>query len=122
MLAGGLTELEGAEAADAYLALPERPSAVVAFNDRCALGFIDVVRQAGVRVPEDVSVVGFDDIAQASYPHVALTTVRQDLARLGAAAVEWVTSRLQGVAAEGDSPAAVIIEPELVVRRSTARA
>ena len=121
VLPGGLTELEGAEAAEAFLALPNRPTAVAAFNDRCALGFIDVVRQSGVRVPHDVSVVGFDDIAQASYPHVALTTVRQDLARLGAAAVEWVTSRLQGIGAEGISDAAVIVEPALVVRRSTAR-
>jgi DNA-binding LacI/PurR family transcriptional regulator len=119
VLPGGLTELEGAEGAEAFLALGDRPTAVAAFNDRCALGFIDVVRQAGVRVPEDVSVVGFDDIAQAAYPHVALTTVRQDLDRLGAAAVQWVTARLQCVVAEGDSSAAVIIEPELVVRRST---
>jgi DNA-binding LacI/PurR family transcriptional regulator len=120
VLRGGLTELEGAEAADAFLALSDRPTAVAAFNDRCALGFIDVVRQAGLRVPEDVSVVGFDDIAQAAYPHVALTTVRQDPDRLGAAAVHWVTSRLQDDAAEADSRAAVIIEPELVIRRSTA--
>jgi DNA-binding LacI/PurR family transcriptional regulator len=116
---GGLTELEGAEAAEAFLALPDRPTAVTAFNDRCALGFIDLVRQVGVRVPEDVSVVGFDDIAQAAYPHVALTTVRQDLNRLGAAVVRWVTSRLEGLAAERGSDA-VIVEPELVVRRSTA--
>ena len=121
MLSGGLTELEGAEAAAAYLALPDRPTAVTAFNDRCALGFIDVMRQVGVRVPDDISVVGFDDIAQASYPHVALTTVRQDLARLGATAVQWVTSRLEGIGAEDDSDGVVIVEPELVVRRSTAR-
>lgn len=118
VLPGGLTELEGAEAATAFLTLGRgRPTAVTAFNDRCALGFIDVVRQHGVRVPEDVSVVGFDDIAQAAYPHVALTTIRQDAARLGAEAVRSVISRLDG---ETDRTTGAVIEPELVVRASTA--
>src|SRR5262249_12257354 len=64
VIPGGLTELEGARAGEAFLALgpDRRPTAVAAFNDRCALGFVDVVRQAGLRVPADVSVVGFDDI------------------------------------------------------------
>ncbi|MHA3835404.1 LacI family DNA-binding transcriptional regulator [Terrabacter sp. AAH1] len=123
VLDGGLTELDGARAATAFLALGgERPSAVAAFNDRCALGFVDVVRQAGLRVPEDVSVVGFDDIEQAAYPHVALTTVRQDAARLGAEAVRAVTSRLEGATGPegGPTPDGAVVEPELVVRRSTA--
>jgi DNA-binding LacI/PurR family transcriptional regulator len=75
------------------------------------------VRQAGLRVPEDVSVVGFDDIEQAGYPHVALTTVRQDASRLGAEAVRAVTSRLDD---ESDDTTNAVIEPELVVRGSTA--
>lgn len=121
VLAGGLTELDGASAAGEVLALGrDRPTAVAAFNDRCALGFIDVVRRAGVRVPDDVSVVGFDDIDQAAYPHVGLTTVRQDAALLGAAAVRWVTSRLDGVAAESESPAGTLVDPELIVRHTTA--
>ena len=117
VLTGGLTELDGASAAAAFLALgAARPTAVAAFNDRCALGFIDVVRQAGLRVPEDVSVVGFDDISQAAYPHVSLTTVRQDAEQLGAAAIRTVDARLSG-----DAPGpATVIEPELVVRASTA--
>lgn len=120
LLPGGLTELDGARGAEEFLALPQRPTAVTAFNDRCALGFMDVVRQAGLRVPGDVSVVGFDDIEQASYPHVALTTVRQDLPRLGAAAVRWVASRLNDFAPTRDLPTSVVIEPELVIRGSTA--
>jgi DNA-binding LacI/PurR family transcriptional regulator len=122
MLAGGLTELDGAVAAEAFLALERglRPTAVAAFNDRCALGFIDVVRQAGLSVPDDVSVVGFDDIDQAAYPHVALTTVRQDPALLGAAAVRWVASRLDSLA-EAGSRDGLLIKPELVVRGTTAR-
>jgi DNA-binding LacI/PurR family transcriptional regulator len=122
LLTGGLTELDGAMAAEELLALsPDlRPTAVTAFNDRCALGFVDVVRRAGLRVPQDVSVVGFDDIDQAAYPHVALTTIRQDPALLGAAAVRWVTSGLDHPAGESISRDGRLIEPELVVRGTTA--
>jgi DNA-binding LacI/PurR family transcriptional regulator len=117
VLSGGLTELEGASAAEDFLALHgDRPTAVAGFNDRCALGFIDVVRQAGLRVPHDLSVVGFDDISQAAYPHVGLTTVRQDAEQLGAAAIATVDARLSG---EAPGPATVI-DAELVVRTSTA--
>jgi DNA-binding LacI/PurR family transcriptional regulator len=119
LLPGGLTELDGARAAEAFLELGKgRPTAAAAFNDRCALGFVDVVRQAGLRVPRDVSVVGFDDIEQAGYPHVELTTVRQDAARLGAEAVRAVTSRLDEKTV--DAVRGVVIEPTLVVRASTA--
>ena len=118
VMPGGLTELDGAAAARAFLAMDApRPTGVVAFNDRCALGFVDVVRQAGLRVPADVSVVGFDDIEQAGYPHVSLTTVRQDASRLGAEAVRTVTARLDDAGAE---PTSAVVEPELVVRSSTA--
>ena len=117
-LAGGLTEADGAAGAAAYLALPEpRPTAVAAFNDRCALGFIDTVRRAGLRVPEDVSVVGFDDIASAAYPHIGLTTVRQDADRLGALAMERICARLD----DGEPEAReLVVPPSLVVRTSTA--
>jgi DNA-binding LacI/PurR family transcriptional regulator len=117
VLIGGLTELEGASAAEAFLALrTPRPTAVAAFNDRCALGFMDVARQAGLRVPDDVSVVGFDDVSQAAYPHVNLTTVRQDAEQLGAAAIRTLDARLSG----GAPGPATVIEPQLVVRTSTA--
>lgn len=128
VLPGGVSELEGAAAARAWLSLGarERPTAVAAFNDRCAIGFVDVARQAGHRVPGDVSVVGFDDITEAGYPHVALTTVRQDAARLGAETVRTLVDRLDdeapGRAAGSALPAPVVIEPELVVRASTAPA
>lgn len=123
VLPGGLSELEGAAAARAFLDLSprERPTAVTAFNDRCAIGFVDVVRQQGLRVPDDVSVVGFDDITEAGYPHVALTTVRQDAERLGAETVRALADRLDGSAVTTVAPARVVVEPGLVVRSSTAR-
>lgn len=117
VLRGGVTEADGAAAATEFLALPaRRPTAVAAFNDRCALGFVDVLRAAGLRVPEDVSVVGFDDIEQAGYPHVALTTVRQDVEALGAAAVERAGARLDRGEPAGPD---VVVAPTLVVRGTT---
>ncbi len=118
-LPGGLTEEDGAASATAYLALQgRRPTAVTAFNDRCALGFIDTVRRAGLRVPEDVSVVGFDDIRQAAYPHISLTTVRQDADRLGTLALQRVCARLD----HGETQAQeLVVAPTLVARSSTGR-
>lgn len=119
LIEGGLTEEDGAVAAKAFLALPQpRPTAVAAFNDRCALGFIDVVRQSGLHVPEDVSVVGFDDIRQAAYGHVGLTTVHQDARQLGARALERVAARLDAGETQTQE---VVVTPALVVRRSTSR-
>ncbi len=116
-LPGGLTEVQGAVAAADFLQLPSpRPTAVLAFNDRCALGFVDVARQGGLRVPQDVSVVGFDDIEQAGYAHVALTTVHQDVARLGHAAIERIAARLDRGEADARE---VVVTPTLVVRGST---
>jgi DNA-binding LacI/PurR family transcriptional regulator len=117
LIGGGLTEEEGARAAYAYLQLGPRPTAIAAFNDRCALGFIDVVRQEGLPVPRDVSVVGFDDIQQAAYAHVGLTTVHQDARQLGAQALERLAAHLD----RGDTEVReVVVPPTLVVRHSTA--
>lgn len=115
---GGSTEREGATAATALLASASSlPTAVIAFNDRCALGFIDVAIRAGVRVPQDVSVVGFDDSPLAGLAHVDLTTVGQDSVRLAELAVVRAVERI-------DLPAVgavdAVSEPRLVVRGSTA--
>ena len=117
LIEGGLTEEDGARAAHVYLELQDRPTAVAAFNDRCALGFIDGVRQSGLKVPEDVSVVGFDDIRQAAYAHVGLTTVHQDARQLGTKALARLAAHLDSGEAEVRE---VVIPPTLVVRHSTA--
>jgi DNA-binding LacI/PurR family transcriptional regulator len=116
---GGLTESEGAAAATAMLRSKRLPQAVFAFNDRCALGALDVFIRAGVAVPQQVSVLGFDDSPLAGLAHIQLTTIRQDSAGLAAAAMARLVSRLEGDAADG--PAADIVRaPTLVVRGSTA--
>ena len=85
------------------LAAPEPlPTAVFAFNDRCALGLIDVLIRAGVRVPDDVSVVGFDDSPLAGLAHVDLTTIGQDTARLAELAVARAVDRIEDPVAYGE--------------------
>jgi DNA-binding LacI/PurR family transcriptional regulator len=113
---GGLTERAGAAAAAAMLTSP-LPTAVFAFNDRCALGVIDVLIRAGVRVPDDVSVIGFDDSPLAGLAHVNLTTVGQDSAALAELAVARAVDRIDGPAVNAID---AVCEPRLVVRGSTA--
>lgn len=91
--------------------------AVACANDMVALGVVRHLRAVGLRVPQDVSVVGFDDIAWASLMEPALTTVRQPLAALGAAAVRLLLERLE---APERATRRVVLPVELVVRNSTA--
>jgi DNA-binding LacI/PurR family transcriptional regulator len=114
---GGMTEREGAAAAVALLAGDRLPTAIFAFNDRCALGLVDVLLRAGVRVPEEVSVVGFDDSPLAGLAHVDLTTIGQDSARLAELAVARAVSRIDDPAQKAVDE---VCEPRLVVRSSTA--
>ncbi|MGW0160595.1 LacI family DNA-binding transcriptional regulator [Mycobacterium sp. NPDC003323] len=115
---GGLTEREGATAATVLLAESELPTAVFAFNDRCALGVMDVLIRAGVSVPQQVSVVGFDDSPLAGLAHVDLTTVGQDAIGLAATAVRRLAERLDHPAGAIDR-VDLVREPTLVVRGST---
>jgi DNA-binding LacI/PurR family transcriptional regulator len=118
-LPGGLTEEHGAAAADLILTCPGegRPTAVAAFNDRCAIGFMTMLIRRGVRVPEAMSVAGFDDIDAAGYTHLALTTVRQDTDRLGQLAVDRLRHRLEETAT---TSTAGVVTPTLMVRETTA--
>lgn len=91
------------------------PTAVFAGNDLMAMGVLAAFAERGVRVPQDVSLVGFDDMKGADFLVPALTTVRQDFAHLGRSAIEQLVRMLGGEGAERRS-----IAPELVVRQSTA--
>ena len=116
VLAGGLTEDDGAAAARTLLAGP-LPGAVTVFNDRCALGLLDVLRRAGRTVPGDVSVVGYDDSRIARLSSVDLTSVAQDVEQLTALAVRRALDRLDGVPVEQRE---LVVPPRLVVRSTTA--
>ncbi len=118
-LAGGMDEEAGAVAAELLLgeASVSLPSAIVAFNDRCALGILHRLRGAGLHLPGDLSLTGFDDIAAAGYRHNALTTVHQDTTALGALAMDRLRARIEDDGAPGTR---LLVPPRLVHRKTTA--
>ena len=94
-------------------------SALFAFNDISAIGAIRALREAGRRVPEDVSVVGFDDIQSAAYQNPPLTTVRQPLRHMGMIAAETLLQRIT-IPTIANYPKEVVVDPELMIRETTA--
>jgi DNA-binding LacI/PurR family transcriptional regulator len=117
VIAGDHTEAAGARAA--RLLLDEGrplPSGVVAFNDHCAVGLLDALTRAGVEVPGEVSVVGYDDSALSRLAHVNLTTVSQDARGQAEHAVSAAVERLDGGRATARE---VVLAPHLVVRGTT---
>ena len=114
---GALYEEGGAQMAARFLALPQRPTAMCIVNDYAAVAFISQLLEAGVRVPQDVSVVGHDNVAGAPYAAVPITSVSHPVEEIAAQVVELLSSRLEGF--EG-GPRRVTVRGELVVRRSAA--
>jgi DNA-binding LacI/PurR family transcriptional regulator len=96
---------------------PDRPTAVFAGNDGLALATVAVARDLGIRVPAELSVVGFDDVAVAALVTPPLTTVRQPLAEIGRRATRLLVARIEG---KNIAPVSARAEPELVVRGTTA--
>jgi DNA-binding LacI/PurR family transcriptional regulator len=94
-------------------------TALFAYNDISAIGAIRALQEQGLRVPQDISVMGFDDIPGAAFHTPSLTTVRQPLNRMGEVAAQSLLERIEG---KKDYPAEIAIEPEFVVRESTAQA
>ena len=111
-------EIDGGRTAAAHLLdLPEPPTAIFAFNDNIAIGTLQAARARGLRVPEDLSVVGFDDVEHATIVTPALTTVRQPLAEMGRTAVSLLNRLLEKQRFE---TLHVELATRLVVRDSTA--
>jgi LacI family transcriptional regulator len=94
-------------------------TALFAYNDISAIGAIRAIHEQGLRVPQDISVMGFDDIPGAAFHTPSLTTVRQPLKRMGEVAAQSLLERIEG---KKEYPSEIAIEPELVVRESTAKA
>jgi LacI family transcriptional regulator len=107
----------GYKATKKLLAEGEVFSALFAFNDISAMGAIRALRESGWRVPEDISVVGFDDIQSAAFQNPGLTTVRQPLREMGRAAAEILLRRINRPGSELHDKHTV--EPELVIRETT---
>jgi LacI family transcriptional regulator len=106
----------GAAGAEQLLALPDPPTAIFAFNDSMAIGALRVARAYGLRIPEDLSIVGFDDTVEAEIAYPPLTTVRQPLKELGSMAV-GLLFRL--MAEQWSEPLHVELATRLVERAST---
>lgn len=107
----------GARAMEQLLDLEQPPDAVFAFNDLVALGALRVALARGLRVPEDVAIVGFDDVEDGRYSTPTLTTIAPDKERIARLALDSLTARIDG---GGDHPARELEAPfELVVREST---
>jgi DNA-binding LacI/PurR family transcriptional regulator len=118
IVTGGLTEDEGAAATQVLLRATPRPTAVAVFNDRCATGVLDALRRADLSVPQDMSVIGFDDSSLARLSHVALTTVAQDVDRISTLAVTRAIARVEQPDEIGNREQ--VIPPRLVVRSTSA--
>ncbi len=109
----------GYKATKRILATGEKFTAIFAFNDVSAIGAIRAVQEAGLSVPEDVSIIGFDDIFTAAYHNPALTTIRQPLIEMGKIAAQTILKHISGTF-DANASEVLTVEPELVVRNSTA--
>lgn len=131
VLPGAFDEASGHAAGQALLAATQRPDAVFAANDMMALGCLFSLVQAGIRVPGDIAVAGFDDIPLARYVHPTLTTMRVNIAELGARAARLLLTRLSAEAGhqetqdsqqhEEEPRRSEPLRPELIVRESGVR-
>ncbi|MDT8067682.1 MAG: LacI family DNA-binding transcriptional regulator [Terriglobia bacterium] len=110
------TSEEGYVYAQRLLDRKQHFTALFAFNDMSAIGAASAFRDAGLKLPEDVSLIGFDDIPSASFQNPRLTTVRQPLHEMGVLAASTLLER---IANPGTGPQQILVEPELVVREST---
>jgi DNA-binding LacI/PurR family transcriptional regulator len=107
----------GYEIGKKFPKLSVKPDAVFVYNDLSALGFEEAILEQGLRIPEDVAIVGFDDIDRGEYAQVPLTTMRQPTALIGTHAVELLVKLMNGKS----GPLRKILKPELVIRQSSGR-
>ncbi|MDX6238680.1 MAG: hypothetical protein QOG10_3495 [Kribbellaceae bacterium] len=116
IIPGGLGEDDGTKAAQVFLHEASAATAVTVFNDRSAVGFLNAARQTGRRIPDELSVIGFDNASIARLTHVNLTTVAQDTQRLSRLAIERTIARLSD-----QPPTAERVVAPILVNRGTAR-
>jgi DNA-binding LacI/PurR family transcriptional regulator len=119
IIPGDHTEEGGIKAGRMLAEAATRPTAVVASNDRCAVGLLDSLIRSGLDMPGDISIVGYDDSTLARLAHIDLTTVNQDAPAQARHAVEAAVSRLDE---DREERREVVLRPRLVVRGSTAAA
>jgi LacI family transcriptional regulator len=111
----GFRERSGADVAAQVLSQPTKPDALVCANDELALATMKALQHSGIRVPDDIAIVGWDDVMTARYVSPSLTTVRQPLYELGRAAATRLHERIAGAPT---APEPLILPTELVLRTS----
>jgi DNA-binding LacI/PurR family transcriptional regulator len=116
IIPGDHTEEGGIRAGRLIAAAGDRPTAVVASNDRCAVGVMDAFVRAGIEIPGQISIVGYDDSTLAHLVHIDLTTVNQNAAAQARDAVSLAVQRLDGGRKQRME---IVLSPTLVVRGST---
>jgi DNA-binding LacI/PurR family transcriptional regulator len=118
-VAGDWTEAAGRRAASELLHLSDRPTAIVAANDLSAVGVLAAADELGLRVPEDLSVVGYDNTVYARLPRLALTTIDSHIAEVGRLAGRTLTARINGDKGTAETR---LLFPALIARSSTGSA
>lgn len=117
ILSGEFSLVSGRAAAQKWLAMRERPSGIFCDSDEIACGFIGCVTRAGVEVPREVSVIGFDDIEFGAHIYPALTTIHQPRRKIGGTVAKMMLDLIEGRRVD---PENTVLDVELVVRDSTA--
>jgi LacI family transcriptional regulator len=112
---GDFQQPSGYQGANTLLALANRPTAIFAASDLMAFGAMEAVRNHNLRIPEDVSILGFDDIPQAAYVHPGLTTIRQPLEQMGRLATQMLLKKIEDPEFAGER---IELPTSLVVRES----
>jgi DNA-binding LacI/PurR family transcriptional regulator len=101
------------------MALNEPPTAIFCYNDMTAIGLFRAAREMGLSIPQDLAVVGFDDIPFASYVHPALTTIAQPTLDMGRQAMQMMLALTANGATRGADVANIIVQGQLIVRASS---
>ena len=124
IIRGDFSVESGLQAAEKIVAMKDRPTAVFCASDEVAFGLVSGLKDHALHVPEDISVVGFDDIDLAQVFVPSLTTIRQDRHRIGARAAEMLLNRLSsgGASSREADTGPEVLSVELVARESTSRA
>jgi DNA-binding LacI/PurR family transcriptional regulator len=115
---GDFTEGGGYDGALRLMTGPRRPTAIFASNDQSAVGALDAIKEAGLAVPGDVSLIGYDNTALAALRHISLTTIHQPRNQIGQMAMKAVLRRIEH---PGAPPRRHVLAPKLIVRDTTAR-
>lgn len=118
VIPGDFTELSGYSSTKALMSQKKPPTAIFCSNDEMAIGAVKAIQEIGLRVPYDVSIIGFDDISKASMVYPPLTTIRQPLFKMGENAANLLLDLIKGTKID---KTCVVLQTELVIRGSCAR-